>query len=52
MELPIHDRDILVQADSELPTDNVVYLPKLKTSEKKNYWFYYNWIILIFKSNC
>ena len=32
MERPIHGRDIPVQADFELPTDNVVYLPKLKTS--------------------
>ena len=32
MELPIHDRDTLVQADFELPTDNVVYLPKWKAS--------------------
>ena len=32
MERPIHDHGILVQADFELPTDNVVYLPKLKTS--------------------
>ena len=35
MERPIHDHGILVQADFGLPTDNVVYLPKLKTSEKR-----------------